>query len=169
MARGGRLTLKIDFVRLPSGEKLALRGVRDFKGHGHTGAMAGGMVATAIIVWPAAPLFLLMHGKDITIPKGQEVTVYTNADYSPFRDNSPSIVANSDPSAATSSRPLSGTPLTNADIVKMKSAGLGGQLIVTKISSSPANYRLDVDDLVELKKNGIPENIIDAMIQASQR
>jgi len=28
------------------------------------------MVATAIEFWPAAPLFLLMHGKDITISQG---------------------------------------------------------------------------------------------------
>ena len=32
--------------------------------------------------WPAAPLFLLMKGKDIVIPKGHEITVYTNTDYS---------------------------------------------------------------------------------------
>jgi hypothetical protein len=40
----------------------------------HTGAMAGGVVATAIVFFPAAPSFLFMHGKDITIPKGTEIT-----------------------------------------------------------------------------------------------
>jgi hypothetical protein len=36
------------------------------------------MVGTAIVFWPAAPLFLFMHGKDITVPKGHEFNVYTS-------------------------------------------------------------------------------------------
>ena len=48
------------------------------KGGGHTGAMTGAMVGTAIVFWPAAPLFLFMHGKDITVPKGHEFNVYTS-------------------------------------------------------------------------------------------
>ena len=81
MARGGRLGMNIDYVRLPSGGKLALRGVQAGKGGGHTGAMTGAIVATSIVFFPAAPFFLFMHGKDMVIPKGHEVTVYTNTDY----------------------------------------------------------------------------------------
>lgn len=78
MARGGKLDMTIDAVRLLDGQKAALRGVREAKGGGHTGAMTGGIVATALIVWPAAPFFLFMHGKDVTIPKGTEITAYIN-------------------------------------------------------------------------------------------
>lgn len=81
MGRGGKLGMNIDYVRLPSGEKLALRGVQDLKAGGHVGAMTGAMVGTAIVFWPAAPFFLFMHGKDISIPEGHEVRVYTNSDY----------------------------------------------------------------------------------------
>src|SRR5579884_678716 len=42
--------------------------------------MTGAMVATSIVFFPAAPLFLFMHGKDITIPKGTEITAYINGD-----------------------------------------------------------------------------------------
>jgi hypothetical protein len=42
--------------------------------------MTGAMVATAIVFFPAAPLFLFMHGKDITIPKGTEITAFVNGD-----------------------------------------------------------------------------------------
>jgi PEGA domain len=80
MARGGKLDMNIDYVKLLSGEKAALRAVKDLKGGGHTGGMVGGMVATSIVFFPAAPLFLLMHGKDISIPKGTEITAYTNGD-----------------------------------------------------------------------------------------
>jgi hypothetical protein len=80
MARGGKLDMNIDYVKLASGEKAALRAVKDVKGGGHTGGMVGGMVATSIVFFPAAPLFLLMHGKDISIPKGTEITAYVNGD-----------------------------------------------------------------------------------------
>jgi hypothetical protein len=80
MARGGKLDVNIDAVRLTDGEKVPLRAVKDVKGGGHTGAMTGAMVGTAIVFFPAAPLFLFMHGKDITIPKGTEITAYINGD-----------------------------------------------------------------------------------------
>ena len=38
------------------------------------------IVATGLLFWPVAPFFLFMHGKDITVPKGAEVTAYVNGD-----------------------------------------------------------------------------------------
>src|SRR5258708_7597569 len=78
MARGGKLNVNIDDVRLSDGEKAPLRAVKESKGGGHTGAMTGAIIGTAIVFFPAAPLFLFMHGKDITIPKGTEITPYVN-------------------------------------------------------------------------------------------
>ena len=80
MARGGKLDINIDYVKLISSEKAALRAVKDMSGGGHTGAMVGGIVATSLVFFPAAPFFLFMHGKDISIPKGTEVTAYVNGD-----------------------------------------------------------------------------------------
>jgi hypothetical protein len=80
MGRGGKLDINIDNVKLVSSEKAALRAVKDMKGGGHTGAMVGGIVATSLVFFPAAPFFLFMHGKDITIPKGTEITAYVNGD-----------------------------------------------------------------------------------------
>jgi hypothetical protein len=80
MARGGKLDINIDYVKLVSGEKAALRAVKGGNGGGHTGGMVGGMVATSLIFFPAAPFFLFMHGKDISIPKGTEITAYVNGD-----------------------------------------------------------------------------------------
>jgi PEGA domain len=80
MARGGKLGVNIDYVKLVSSEKAPLRAVKDLKGGGHTGVMVGGIVATGIVFFPAAPFFLFMHGKDITIPKGTEITAYVSGD-----------------------------------------------------------------------------------------
>jgi hypothetical protein len=78
MARGGKLDINIDSVRMANGEAVALRAVKNLSGGGHTGAMTGAMIATSLVVWPAAPFFLFMHGKDVTVPKGTEITAYVN-------------------------------------------------------------------------------------------
>ena len=80
MGRAGKLNVNIDSVRLVDQEKAALTATEGGKGGGHVGAMTGAMVATSIVFFPAAPLFLFVHGKDITIPKGTEVTAYVNGD-----------------------------------------------------------------------------------------
>src|SRR5580700_12034804 len=80
MGRAGKLDVAIDSIQLVDGEKATLRAVKESQGGSHTGIMAGGMVATSLIVWPAAPVFLLMHGKDVTIPKGTEVTAYISGE-----------------------------------------------------------------------------------------
>src|SRR3984893_17009948 len=80
MGRGGKLDINIDKVRLADGEKVLLRAVKGGKGGGHQGAMVGAMVATSLVVWPAAPFFLFMHGKDISIPKGTQITAFIEGD-----------------------------------------------------------------------------------------
>jgi hypothetical protein len=80
MGRGGKLDVNIDSVRLVDGGKAMLRATAGGKGGGHVGAMTGAMVGAAIVFFPAAPLFLFIHGKDITIPKGTEVTAFVQGD-----------------------------------------------------------------------------------------
>ncbi|HVB33601.1 MAG TPA: PEGA domain-containing protein [Patescibacteria group bacterium] len=80
LGRAGKLNISVVAVRLQDGEKAALRAVKDVKGGGHQGAITGAIVATSIVFFPVAPLFLLIHGKDITIPQGTEITAYINGD-----------------------------------------------------------------------------------------
>ncbi len=118
MRRGGKLDVNIDAVRLVDGEKVPLRAVKDVKGGGHTGAMTGAMVGTAIVFFPAAPLFLFMHGKDITIPKGTEITAYINGDTrleeAKFKAKSDTVAA-APVTTSTALLDISSTP-TGADI-----------------------------------------------------
>ena len=80
MGRAGKLNMSMSYARLADQEKVALRAIKDSKGGGHVGAMTGAMVATSIVFFPAAPLFLFIHGKDITIPQGTEVTAFVEGD-----------------------------------------------------------------------------------------
>ena len=80
MGREGKLEMTLDSVRLVDNEKSALTATAGGKGGSHTGAMVGAMAATAIFTLGGSALFLLMHGKDITIPKGAETTAYVRGD-----------------------------------------------------------------------------------------
>ena len=80
MGRAGKLDVKIEEVRLADGERIPLRADREARGSGRTGVMTGAMIASGILFFPAAPMFLFIKGKDITIPKGTAITAYTNGD-----------------------------------------------------------------------------------------
>ncbi len=131
MARGGKLDMNIDYVKLVDGEKAALRAVKDLKGGGHTGGMVGGMVATSIVFFPAAPLFLLMHGKDISIPKGTEITAYANGDMK-------LDIAKFQPAAATDAVAQDTAANASGENVTSGSAKL-------QLGSEPAGADIEVD------------------------
>jgi hypothetical protein len=154
MGRGGKLDVNIDDVRLASGEKVPLRAVKDAKGGGHVGAMTGAMVATAIVFFPAAPLFLFMHGKDISIPKGTEITAYINGDI-------PLDAAKFTPAAAPATdATLAATPATPADSlskIDVNSDPVGADITVDEkyMGSTPSGLRLSSGDhKVKLEKSG---------------
>ena len=64
---------------------------------------------------------------------------------------------------------LAGKPLTNDDIIKLRSAGLSDDLLIVKIKTSPASFQLEPDDLIGLKKGGLSEGVIAAMLEAQSR
>ena len=80
MGRAGKVDIAISYARLADQEKVALKATQDNKGGGHVGAMTGAIVATSIVFFPAAPLFLFIKGKDITIPQGTEITSFVEGD-----------------------------------------------------------------------------------------
>ncbi len=80
LGRAGHLDLNIDKVRLADGEKVLLRAVEGGSGGGHQGAMIGAMVATSIFTFGGSALFLLMHGKDMKIPEGTQVSAFIQGD-----------------------------------------------------------------------------------------
>jgi hypothetical protein len=80
MGRAGKLNFMLEQMRLADNTRVTLRADRQTSGQGHVGAMATGMVVTALFVPIAAPLFLMMHGKDAVIPEGTEITAYVDGD-----------------------------------------------------------------------------------------
>ena len=140
MGRAGKLNINIDNVRLTSGEKVALRAIKDVKGGGHQGAITGAIVATSIVFFPAAPLFLLVHGKDITIPKGTEITAYINGDIplDPKKFATQTAVS-PEAGTATVQSPTDATPVQNEN-------GSNAALSTVEIKSTPDGAEITVDD-----------------------
>jgi hypothetical protein len=131
MARGGKLDINIDYVKLASGGKAALRAVKDVKGGGHTGGMVAGMVATSLVFFPAAPFFLFMHGKDISIPKGTEITAYVNGDMT-------LDIARFAPAPTPQQVAKAGDDAPHPDTSSAKSAGI-------QLDSNPSGADIEVD------------------------
>jgi hypothetical protein len=80
MGRTGKLEVGVESVRLASGETAPLRATQTAPDGSRVGTVTTVVVASGILFFPAAPLFLLIKGKDIFIPKGTLVTAYINGD-----------------------------------------------------------------------------------------
>jgi hypothetical protein len=48
----------------------------------------------------------------------------------------------------------------------LKDAGFGDELIIDKINTAPAAFRLEFNDLVALRKAGVSDAVIQAMMHA---
>jgi PEGA domain len=149
MARGGKLEVVMDSVRLVDGEKAALRATKEVRGGGHTGAMTAGIVATGLLFFPAAPFFLFMHGKDISIPKGTEVPTFVNGnfqlDLSRFQQPLTTAQASAvPPAAATAEIAVTSNP-SGADI----------EVDGTFVGSTPSTIGVPSGDhTIDVKKTG---------------
>jgi hypothetical protein len=60
------------------------------------------------------------------------------------------------------------TPLTNAAVVKLVRAGFKEKTVIAIIRSRPNRFILDPDRLIDLKRNGVSENIIMAMLAQNE-
>lgn len=56
------------------------------------------------------------------------------------------------------------SPLTNASVVKLVRAGFKDKTVIAIINSRPSNFKLEPEQLIELKRNGVSENVILAML-----
>jgi len=149
MGRAGKLNINIDYVQLVDGEKVPLRAVKGGSGGTHTAAMTGAIVATSILFFPAAPFFLFMHGKDITIPKGAEVSAYVAADIplDPAKFNQQSAAVESG-----TSKPDASATATSAVAIKSTPDGaeitIDGKLVGTTPSTvqlTPGEHKISID------------------------
>ena len=57
-------------------------------------------------------------------------------------------------------------PLTNAAVIRLVKANFKEKTIITIINNRPGDFKLDTEHLIELKRSGVNENIILAMLSS---
>jgi hypothetical protein len=66
------------------------------------------------------------------------------------------------------SQQTSNAPLTNQSIIKLVKAGFKEKTIIAIINSRPNQFKLDTEQLIQLKQSGVGENIILAMLSQDE-
>ena len=66
--------------------------------------------------------------------------------------------------AAPSTALFAQETLSNQSVVEMVKAGLSERVIIAKIRTSPTSFDTSTDALIALKKNGVPEKVIEAIM-----
>lgn len=69
--------------------------------------------------------------------------------------------------AAAQGTKAGGEVLTNENVISMTRAGLSPTIIVSKIRASKTAFDTTTDELIRLKRERVPDAVIDAMVQSS--
>ncbi|HZP16313.1 MAG TPA: PEGA domain-containing protein [Terriglobales bacterium] len=82
MGRTGKLDFSVERVVAADGNSVPLRySINKKEGGSHAAATGALTAGAAIVFWPAAPVFLLMKGKDVTVHRGLVIEVFTDQKY----------------------------------------------------------------------------------------
>jgi hypothetical protein len=155
MARGGKLEINIDYVKLVDSDKAALRAVKGGKGGGHTGYMTAGIVGAGILFFPAAPFFLFMHGKDITLPKGTEFTAYVNGDMKLDIAKFQPTISAPQPDPTVGNHDQNGGPVSAKLQIESTPPGADIEVDGNFVGSTPSEVQVgEGDHTVVVKKSG---------------
>ena len=139
MGRAGKLQYTVNETKAVDRSAIRLRALQDRKGDSNVTSTAVTTVAVGVFVPVAAPFFLLRKGHDIVVPEGTRVDTFVDGDH---------LVSTEGETAPPAAAPVIATPvapartgMTNADIIALRQAGFGDDLILAKISASPGAYR----------------------------
>jgi hypothetical protein len=146
MGRGGKLNFSVDYVKLLDGTNCKVRATAARQGKDKTGTVIAGTVLVS-------PLFLLMHGKDVDIPKGTAFTAYVDGEHNiPVLGIPPQIVGRAEGTTlamplrttATSPRPSASSPSATASDPPAVSTGAPAA-VALKSNPDGADISLDGD------------------------
>jgi hypothetical protein len=159
MGRAGKLDFSIDRAKATDDQWVPLRYTLNKKS-GESHAVRTGVITAgaAIVFWPAAPVFLLMKGKDITINKGVTFDVFTDTEHvvgaAPPNSAPPLTSSVQDPNHSTPSPPP-GAPAGVATVsVTSSVAGADIEVDGSFVGNTPTTLQLPAGQHHILVKNG---------------
>jgi len=139
LGRSGKLDITLDTINLPNGQKVGLRATKESSGKSRNAAMTGAIVASGILFFPAAPFFLFMKGKSITLPRGTEVTAYAVKDTKVDASSYPNLPKPEELTMKVTSLPAGADIMLNGDFV----------------GNTPSTIKLETgDNVISVQKKG---------------
>jgi len=145
MGRAGKLNFSVDSVKGPDGSNIRLRATSARQGEDKSGTV---IVGTLLL----SPLFLIMRGKDVNIPKGTQFTAYVDGDRDiALGGPAPAAPPAANPPAAPAAAAAQPTPgvmaedLTTA-VLKSDPAGADATVDGKYMGSTPSSVRLSPGD-----------------------
>jgi len=155
--RPGKLDLTCDYVVAVDGTRIPLRGTETRAQSGK-----GNVTATVITTVLLGPLGLLVHGRDVTINKGTEFTMYVDADTAVDPDKVPTT----DGSASSTTYAVTIRPAALQELAQKISAAIpapGGQ---AKVIIGIADFALQAEkDSMQLDK-AVGKNAVEDLATA---
>ncbi|MFN7948222.1 MAG: PEGA domain-containing protein [Blastocatellia bacterium] len=143
MGRGGKLALQIDYVKAVDGSKVPLRASSVAQGKGRGATVGVATAATAIAFWPAAPLFLLMKGKNVEVPRGQHISAFVDGDrLINVTPDAPATTADAPPQTGTARS--AAMPATEFGAINVTSEPAGAEIEIDGVfyGNTPGLIRL---------------------------
>jgi hypothetical protein len=163
MGRAGKLQYTVNETKAVDRTTIRLRALQDGRGDSNVTSTAVTTAAVGVFVPVAAPFFLLRKGHDIVVPEGTRIDTFVDGDHVVSVDAEPAAPAATAASAAPAPRAAG---LTNADIIALRQAGFGDDVIVARIAASPGAYNMAPTEMVALKKAGLSDRDITAWVAA---
>ena len=164
MGRAGKLQYTVNETKAVDRSVIRLRAVQQKQGDSNVTSTAVTTAAVAVFVPVAAPFFLLRKGHDIVVPEGTRIDAFVDGDHAVAALSEPA--PGTDAVVAARTAAAGGGRLTNMDVLALHQAGFGQELLLAKIASSSPAFEVAPADLLELKKAGVPEPVIAAMLSA---
>ncbi len=154
LGRAGKLNFSVDFVKAPDGTNVRLRANSTRKGEEKSGTV---IVGTVLL----SPLFLIMRGKDINIPKGTQFNAYVDGDREislggPPPTATPAVTSVPPQPTAQPPAPASVASEDLATVV-VKSTPDGAEITIDSkyVGSTPSTLRLAAGDhTILIEKSG---------------
>jgi len=128
LGRAGKLNFSLDYVKAPDGTNVRLRASSARKGEDKTGTVIIGSVVLS-------PLFMIMRGNDVNIPKGTSFNAYVDGDRE--------ITFGGPPAAATASSPTQ--PGAQEPNPRQVPTVLAEELATVAVRSTPDGADITVD------------------------
>jgi len=154
LGRAGKLNFSLDYVKGADGTNLRLRASSARKGEDKTGTVIIGSVVLS-------PLFMIMRGKDVNIPKGTSFNAYMDGDREITLGGPPVATTATTPAQPgapePTPKPAPAVPVADLATVVVRSTPDGADITVDGkfVGSTPSTVRLSPGDhTVVLEKCG---------------